>query len=138
MIKPNNDIREEMYGFLYGVTSTPTENTTPIYRTYAKEDTVEKKTITGSEDITTTDATETGQVLIETGDTDKLKLNKEKKPNLEALSNQFAKFPSDDSLKSMASAFGLKQTYTTSASKLLKDKFNDLLQHQNGIIKQIF
>jgi hypothetical protein len=108
MIKPNNDIGEEMYGFLYEVTSTPTENTLPIYCTYAKEETVEKKTITDSEDIQATDATETGQLLIETGDTDKPKLNKEKKPNLEAFSHQFAKFPSDDSLKSMASAFGLK------------------------------
>ena len=46
MVEPNNDIMEEMYGFLYEVTSTETENTLPIYRTYTmqQKDRINKKT----------------------------------------------------------------------------------------------
>ena len=48
MVEPNNDIMEEMYGFLYEVTSTETENTLPIYCTYTiqQEDRINKKEIT--------------------------------------------------------------------------------------------
>ena len=34
MIKPNEDIMEEMYAFLYEVTPVKTEHTLPIYQTY--------------------------------------------------------------------------------------------------------
>ena len=34
MIKPNKDIMEEMYAFLYEVTPVKTEHTLPIYQTY--------------------------------------------------------------------------------------------------------
>lgn len=36
MLEPNNDVMEEMYGFLYEVTLTETEDTLPIYCTYTK------------------------------------------------------------------------------------------------------
>jgi hypothetical protein len=46
MVEPNNDIMEEMYGFLYEVTTTETENTLPIYRAYTvqQKDRINKKT----------------------------------------------------------------------------------------------
>ena len=103
MVEPNNDIMEEMYGFLYEVTTTETENTLPIYRAYTvqQKDRINKKT------------NNTGQPDSQQGDVElhmeqnfieetKDEMNENKIEDLQKVEKQFAKFPSTIALKQMA------------------------------------
>jgi hypothetical protein len=63
---------------------------------------------------------------------------KDDEKGLHVLPTLFAKFPSDSSMKKMAEAFGLTKTYTSSTSNLITEIFNDLKQHQNHIIDNIY
>lgn len=58
--------------------------------------------------------------------------------DLQTIPNIFAKFPSDNALKQMATSFGLKREYTTTSSVLITEIFNDLLQHQKVLIDKTF
>ncbi len=139
MVKPNNDIMEEMYGFLYEVTSTETENTLPIYRTYTmqQKDRINKKTNnTGQPDSQQDDV----ELHMEQNFNEETKdeMNENKIKDLQKVEKQFAKFPSTKALKQMATSFGLKREYPTTFSALVSEIFSDLLQHQQVIIDKIF
>ena len=58
--------------------------------------------------------------------------------HLKIVENQFAAFPSDVSLKKMAAAFGLTQTYTTTSTALISDIFSDLIHEKSNINHKIF
>jgi len=139
MVEPNNDIMAEMYGFLYEVTSTETENTLPIYRTYTmqQKDRITKKTSnTGLPDSQQGDVElHMDQNFIAEAKED---MNENKIEDLQKVENLFAKSPSTKSLKQMAKAFGLTREYTTTSSALVTEIFTDLLQHQQVLMDKIF
>ena len=139
MVEPNNDIMEEMYGFLYEVTTTETENTLPIYRAYTvqQKDRINKKTNNmGRPDSQQGDV----ELHMEQNFIEETKdeMNENEIEDLQKVEKQFAKFPSDKALKQMATAFGLTREYTTTSSALVSEIFSDLLQHQQVIIDKLF